>query len=181
MLIRRIYRAFYRRIICRSDPLKYAKKIGVNIKGNVKTYGNIIWGTEPWMITLGDNVHLTDGVHFLTHEGAVLPFHKDYPTLELSRPITVGNNVYIGNNVMILYGVIIGNNVTIGCGSIITKDIPDNSVVVGVPGRVIKTNDDFLEKLKNESSGLGDMAPEEKDIALRKLFNYTGNSKGIYF
>ncbi|MFM5412420.1 serine O-acetyltransferase [Aeromonas veronii] len=53
---------------------------------------------------------------------------------------TIGDNVYIGPNVCIVEDVKIGNNVTIGAGSIVTKDIPDNSTAVGVPAKVISNN-----------------------------------------
>lgn len=62
-----------------------------------------------------------------------------------------------------------------------TKDIPDNSVVAGVPARLIKTTDEYLEKLQRESLHLGHLKGEEKARALMKHFNYQGNSKGIYF
>lgn len=101
--------------------------------------------------------------------------------MEITKPIVVGNNVYIGNNVIILPGVTIGNNVVIGAGAVVSKDIPDNSVAVGVPARVIKTADEYLEKIKSQSLHLGHLRGQEKDKALMKYYHYTGNSKGIYF
>ncbi len=101
--------------------------------------------------------------------------------MEITKPIVLGDNVYIGNNVIILPGVTIGSNVVIGAGAIVSRDIPDNSVAVGVPVRVIKTTDEYLEKLKTESLHLGHLKGQEKDKALMKYFGYTGNSKGIYF
>lgn len=182
--VRRIYRKLYTLTIGYVNPLKYARKVGVNFEGNgtrVYTYGRIGWGTEPWLITLGDNVHLTNGVRFVTHDGGTLLFRRFVPDLEITKPISLGNNVYVGNNVIILPGVKIGNNVVIGAGAVVSKDIPDNSVAVGVPARVIKTADEYFEKLKAESLHLGHLKGEEKDRALMKYFNYKGNSKGIYF
>lgn len=101
--------------------------------------------------------------------------------MEITKPIVVGNDVYIGNNVIILPGVTIGNNVVIGAGAVVSKDIPDNSVAVGVPARVIKTTDEYLEKIKRESLHLGHLKGQEKDKALMEHFGYKGNSKGIYF
>lgn len=112
------------------------------------------WSTEPWIITIGSNVHITDGVRFITHDGGTLLYRNQVPDLEITKPIVVGNNVYIGTNAIILPGVTIGNNVVIGAGAVVTKDIPDNSVAVGVPARVIKTADEYLEKLKRESMHL---------------------------
>lgn len=62
--------------------------------------------------------------------------------MQYARPISVGNNVWIGGNVTVLPGVTIGNNVTIGAGSVVTRDIPDNTLAVGNPCRVIKSIDE---------------------------------------
>ena len=163
------------------SPEKYAKIIGVNFGDDLHIYGTVHWGSEPWIITLGNNVHLTEGVSFLTHDAGILIFKKDIPDLELTKPIVVGSDVYIGANTMILGGVTIGNKVIIGCGSIVTNDIPDNSVVVGTPARVIKSADEYLEKAKINSIHLGHLVGQKKDQALMKYYNYKGNSKGIYF
>lgn len=149
--------------------------------GGVHIYGRVSWNTEPWLITLGNNVHITDGTKFITHDGGTLLYRNQIPDLEITKPIVVGNNVYIGNNVIILPGVTIGNNVVIGAGAVVSKDIPDNSVAVGVPARVIKTADEYLEKIKSQSLHLGHLRGQEKDKALMKYYHYTGNSKGIYF
>ena len=101
--------------------------------------------------------------------------------MEITKPITIGDNVYIGNNVIILPGVNIGNKVIIGAGAIVSKDIPDNSVVVGVPARIIKTADEYFEKIQRESLHLGHLKGREKDRALMKYYGYQGSSKGIYF
>ena len=57
---------------------------------------------------------------------------------EWAKPVTIGNNVWIGGSVTILAGVTIGDNCTIGAGSVVTRDIPANSVAVGNPARVVK-------------------------------------------
>ena len=58
--------------------------------------------------------------------------------LEYAKPITVGNDVWIGGNVVVLPGVTIGNNVVIGAGSVVTKDIPSGVVAYGNPCRAIR-------------------------------------------
>ena len=162
-------------------PLKYAFKVGVNYGENFHIYGNVNWGSEPWIITIGNNVHITDGVKFITHDGGTLLYRNKIPDLEITKPITVGNDVYIGNNVIILPGVKIGNNVIIGAGAVVSRDIPDNSVAVGVPAKRIKSANDYLKKIKRESIHLGHLKGKEKDDALKKYYNYKGKSKGIYF
>ena len=181
MIIRKLYRRVYKLIVGRTFPIKYAKKIGVNFKGTVYIYGSVSYSTEPWLITIGDRCHITDGVKFETHDGGTLLFRKDIPDLEITKPIKVGNECYIGNNVIILPGVTIGNHCIIGAGAIVTRDIPDNSVAVSVPARVIKTTDEYLLKAQKDSLHLGHLRGEEKDKALMKYYNYKGTSKGIYF
>lgn len=177
-LLKRIY---YRRIYSKLWPVKYANKIGVNILGRLYLYGEIAWGTEPWLITIGDNVHITGDVKFITHDGGTLIFRQYVKDLEITKPITVGNDVYIGNNVLLLPGVSIGDRVVIGAGAVVSKDIPSNSLAVGIPARVIKTADEYFDKLQKESLHLGHLKGQEKDKALMRHYNYNGNSKGIYF
>lgn len=167
--------------LLKRNPLKYARRIGVNFQdGSLHLYGNVNWGTEPWIITLGNNVHITEGVRFITHDGGTLLFRDAIPDLEITKPIYVGNNVYIGNNVIILPGVTIGNNVIIGAGAVVSRNIPSDSVAVGVPARPIKTIQEYFEKIKKESIHLGHLNGEEKDKALREYYHYTGNTNGIY-
>ena len=181
MFLKKAYRKVYSKILIKLNHVKYAKKIGVNMGENVHLYGDIGWGTEPWLITLGNNVYITNGVRFITHDGGTLLFRKIVPDLEITKPIIIGNDVYIGNNVLLLPGVKIGNKVIVGAGAVVTRDIPDNSVAVGIPARVIKTADEYFEKIKQESLHLGHLSGKQKDDALKKYYNYTGKSKGIYF
>ena len=132
------------------------------------------------MITLGNNVHITDGVKFITHDGGTLIYRQYVPDLEITKPIKIGDYVYIGNNVIILPGVTIGNNVVIGAGAVVSKSIPDNSLAVGVPARVIKTADEYFEKFQRESLHLENLKGQVKDKALMQYYGYNGSSKGIY-
>ena len=65
-----------------------------------------------------------------------------------TKPIKIGNDVWIGVNVTILPGVTIGENAVVGAGAVVTKDVPDNAVVVGNPARVIRYLD--ADKFKNK-------------------------------
>ena len=88
-------------------------------------------------VTFGDNVFIAPNCGFYT-AGHPLDYETRNKGLEWAKPITVGNNVWIGGNVVVLGGVTIGNNVVIGAGSVVTKDIPDNSLAYGVPAKIMK-------------------------------------------
>lgn len=172
MTLKKFYRILYAKIVGTFNPIKYAKKIGVNMGENCHIYGKVYWGSEPWIITLGENVYITDGVKFITHDGGTLLFRNIVSDLEITKPIVVGNNVYFGNNAIIMPGVIIEDNVVIGAGAVVTKSVPANSVVVGVPARIVKSMDEYLEKLKRESIHLGHLKGEEKERELKRYYNY---------
>lgn len=182
-MIKRIYRYLYSKVCSKLNPVKFAIKIGVNFSNpnNVHIYGNIYWGTEPWLISIGNNVHLTDGIRFETHDGGTLLYRNRIPDLEITKPIVLGDDVYIGNQVIIMPGVSIGSDVIIGAGSIVTKDVPNHSVVAGVPAKHIKTTEEYLQKIINDSIHLGHLSGRKKDRALMKFYHYNGKSKGIWF
>lgn len=149
----------------------YAKHVGVNMKGRTYIYGNPykMFSTEPWCVTLGDNVHITNEVVFVCHDGGTLVFRHLVPDLEITKPITVGDNVFIGTRSIIMPGVHIGNNVIIAAGSVVSKDLPDNGVYGGVPAKLIKPIDEYFEKIQQESLHLGHLKGKEKDRELRKV------------
>lgn len=88
-------------------------------------------------VTIGKNAQIAPNVSIFT---AGHPIHPDSRNsgYEYGIPITIGDNVWIGGNAVILPGVTIGNNVVIGAGSVVSKDIPDNMIAAGNPCRVIR-------------------------------------------
>lgn len=161
----------------RTNPYVYAQSLGVKLGESVYFYDlkSTVFGSEPWMITIGNNVHITTGCQFITHDGGTLILRDKVPDLELSAPIIIGDNVYIGVNVVILPGVTIGNNVIIGACSVVTKDIQSNSVAAGNPAKIIKSLHSYLEKAKKNSLHLGHLKNEIKDKALKDYFRNKGN------
>ena len=88
-------------------------------------------------VEFGDNVFIGPNCGFYT-AGHPLDYKTRNKGLEYAKPIKVGNNVWFGGNVTVLPGVEIGGNSVIGAGSVVTKDIPENSIAVGNPCKVIK-------------------------------------------
>lgn len=89
-------------------------------------------------IHIGDNCMLAPGVHIYT---ATHPLDADERNSgqELGKPVTIGNNVWIGGRAVINPGVTLGDNVVVASGAVVTKSVPANTVVGGNPARIIKT------------------------------------------
>lgn len=99
--------------------------------------------TDGAEVSFGNHVFIAPNCCFTTAEHAIDPEQRK-AGMEIAKPITVGNNVWIGAGSTILAGVTIGDNAVIGAGSVVTKSIPGNVIAVGVPCRVIReiTEDD---------------------------------------
>lgn len=110
---------------------------------------DVRFNTEPYLIHLGDHVSATS-TNFLTHDGGVWVVRERLPKLDVVREIHVGNNVYFGYGCVVLPGVTVGDNVVVGACSVVSKDIPSNSVAVGVPARVIRTIDEYEARVIRE-------------------------------
>ena len=118
------------------SPEKIKKGIlcdpGDNINNYIQANNGIIFGS---------NIELGPGVSIISsnHKSNNLRQHTK------GKPITIGNNVWIGANSTILQEITIGNNVIIGANSLVNKDIPDNSIAVGNPCKVIKNKEIYTE------------------------------------
>lgn len=103
--------------------------------------------TRPSLVHIGENCFFNDQFTLLTHDFVSGTFiHCGMMFLNSSGRVVIGNNVHFGQNVMVLKGVSIGDNCFIGAGSIVTKDIPANSIAVGTPCKVIMTLDEYYKK-----------------------------------
>lgn len=110
----------------------YNIEVGENFYMNV---GCVI--LDEAKVKFGDNVFIAPNCAFYT-AGHPFDVEQRNKGLEYAKPIKVGNNVWIGGNVVFVPGVTIGDNCVIGAGSVVTKDIPSNSLAVGNPCKVIR-------------------------------------------
>jgi hypothetical protein len=103
--------------------------------------------TRPSLVTIGSNCYFNSHFTLLTHDWVTKVFiQSGREFLSSSGRVTIGNNVSTGQHVMVLKGVTIGDNVFIGAGSIVTKDIPANSIAVGAPCKVVMYLEDYYQK-----------------------------------
>jgi maltose O-acetyltransferase len=118
-------------------------KLGVNyyIVSSVR-----IDSSFPWLISIGDNCTITANAIILSHDAST----KRELGYSKIGAVAIGNNVFIGVGAIILPNVRVGNDVIIGAGSVVTDSIPDNSVAIGNPARVISTKSEFIEKHRQE-------------------------------
>lgn len=154
------------------DPLCYARRIGVKVGNNCKLGGidRGTFGTEPYLVQLGDHVELTLGVRFITHDGAVWVFRQERPDIDVIAPILVGNNVFIGMNSVLLPGVTIGDNVVIAAGAVVAGTIPPNTVVGGVPAKSICPLDTYRQRAFAKAIDTRRLPAAEKEKLLRDRF-----------
>ena len=117
-------------------------KVGKNF---VRLNGVILDPSHCWLIEIGDNVTMAPRVHILCHDASTKTF-LNYT--KIGR-VTIGDNVFIGAESVVLPGVRIGSNVIVGANSTVTHDVPDGSVVAGSPAKVICTLEAYLEKERN--------------------------------
>ena len=171
-MIKKVFYRFLYFFKLRSS-VKIARDIGVTIGQNCKFLDDPVamFGTEPYLIKIGDHVELTHGVKLITHDGSVwtLREKEQYKNVDFMAPIVIGNNVFVGMNSLILPGTTIGNNVIIGAGSVVKGVIPDNTVYAGVPARFIKTFDAFEDSKKGQLLETKNISSKNKEEAIRRL------------
>lgn len=119
---------------------------GVTIGNNTCIYRNVSIDTGNGKVTIGDDCVLT-GCTILTHDASTNGYLGiNYGSPSPNKDISIGNKCFIGYGAIVLMGVNIGNDVIVGAGSVVTKDIPDGSVAVGNPAKVICTVSELVEK-----------------------------------
>lgn len=127
----------------------YGRKLGVSIGERCRIYTRH-FGSEPFLITIGDDVTITSGVKLITHDGSTWLMKDSKGRRYSFQRILIGNQVFIGVNSIIMPGVKIGDRVIVAAGSVVTKSIPSNSVVAGVPARIIGDYNDIEKRMLNE-------------------------------
>lgn len=146
MKIKKFFRKVVRFLRGNSYPsVENLRAKGAVIGENCDIYGSVDPGHE-FLVSMGDRVSLASGARILTHDGST----KKIVGYSRVGRVDIGSDVFIGANAIILPNTKIGSRVIVGAGCVVTKDIPDNSVVVGNPGRIIGSYEDFVRKTESQ-------------------------------
>lgn len=154
------YRLFF-------DKITVYRKHGMKV-GNGCFINTWNFLSECYLIEIGDRVWITAGVRIFTHGGGSI-LREIRPNFDSFGKVRIGNNVYIGNNAMVMPGVTIGNNVVVGAGAIVTKNVPDNVVIAGNPAKIVGSIDNYIKKYLQYDLNCKHMRANDKKVYLLSL------------
>ncbi|MFP3591699.1 DapH/DapD/GlmU-related protein [Chryseobacterium sp. SIMBA_038] len=142
--IRSLYEDMIKHVV-----IKVAINKGLKVGDNLYVQGIPNFGSEPFLIEMGDNVTIAEGVSFINHggDGRVTKRIEKYKDGRTFGRIKIGNNTFIGKGAVLLPGVSIGSNCIVGSLSVVSSSVPDNSIYAGAPAKFICTIEQYGDKL----------------------------------
>lgn len=156
--------------VSRESYVGYLKDIGVRIGSGVYIVDPTrceLDLTRPFLLEIGNDVIITDGVRVLTHDFSYSVVARQFPGSihPLCDKVTIGNNVFLGSHAIILPGTKIGDNCIVGAGAVVKGLVSPNSVLAGNPARTICTTDEYRNKIaKRDLPGLQVLVSEYKKV-----------------
>ena len=132
------------------------RKSQVNLYQGLKIGAGTHWSIEnldgiaPQLISIGEHCRITPRVMILTHDASLFNHTGRYRV----APVKIGDRVYIGYGAIIMPGVTIGADSIVGAGAVVTRDVPSNTVVVGVPARVLCSTAELIERKRQDLTEL---------------------------
>lgn len=160
-IFNKIYWRFFK------SPEAYARHIGVKI-GKDCFIATRNWSSEPYLITVGNNVQITSNVSIHTHGGGNC-VRKICPDFDVFGKVVIEDWVYIGAYSQILPGVTIGEGALVAAGSVVTKSVEPYTVVGGNPAKYICTTKEYLERNIKYNVGTKNLSALEKKNILLNL------------
>lgn len=150
------------------DAVGYARRIGVTVGEDCRMLGikRGQFGSEPYLIRIGNHVTITSGISFITHDGGVWVLRPKYPDIDVVGRITIEDNVFIGMNATLMPGIVIGHDSVVATGSVVTREVPAGSIVAGVPAKVIGTVEDYEQKSLAKAIHVRSLPEAEKQAAI---------------
>jgi acetyltransferase-like isoleucine patch superfamily enzyme len=139
--------------------IRLTRWMGVSVGNGCRIY-TARFGSEPWLIEIGDRVTVTAGVSFITHDGATWLARDARGRRYHYARIKIGSDVFVGLNSTIMPGVQIGNRVIVAAGSVVTRSVPDGVVVGGNPARIIGSYEEYMSRALAEQPSDADMSDD---------------------
>lgn len=121
---------------------KQGARVGKDNRIEIRSFGS-----EPFLIKIGNHCTIGTNVAFLTHDGGTWVFTEDVPDLQKFGTIEIRDNCFLGSSAIVLRDVCIGPNSIVGAGAVVTKDVPPNVVVAGNPAEIICGIEEYREKV----------------------------------
>lgn len=162
-------------LIRKANPYNNAVSLGVNLGKDVRLVDNPSWGSEPYLISIGDGTLISGNVTFITHDMSTRVFKqvggREVQNLQKYGKIVVGKNCFIGMRSMLLPGVTIGDNCIVAAGAIVTKNIPQNQVWGGIPAKFLMTLEDYQKNCEKNCLNYSseELRQNKKEVLLRLL------------
>lgn len=147
------------------NPISFWRAKGTEIGDKCSIHPSAALGSEPYLIKIGNHVRINTDVSLVTHDGGMWVLREIYDDMtdaDLFGTIEIGDNVHIGSNAMIMPNVRIGNNCIVGSCAVVTKSVPDNSVVAGIPAKIIESIDEYKKKHESDVCLTKKLSVEEK-------------------
>lgn len=169
-MFKRLIKIYVKHINPTSKLIKY---IGVKVGERCRFSKNICFGSEPYLVSIGDDFFCSTNVNFITHDGSISVIRKsllDGKRFDLISPIKVGNNVFLGFDTTVLRGSIIGDNIIVGAKSLVMGKLESNCVYAGIPVKRICSIEELFLKNKSQLIEITDNYTENKELFLKSFF-----------
>jgi hypothetical protein len=155
------------------DPVAFHRRRGVRIGERVDLVGGgpHTFGSEPYLVTIGDDVTISHNVDFITHDGGLRVVRDRWPGAYMYAPISVGPRVFIGAHAVLMPGVTVGDGAVIGAMSVVTKDVPAGMVVAGVPARPVRSVEEYAAASRDRWIDTSGLTASQKEELLRRRFD----------
>jgi acetyltransferase-like isoleucine patch superfamily enzyme len=152
------------------DPVRYFRSRGVEIGEGVEIFGANLFtfGSEPYLVSIGDQVTISHNVDFITHDGGLRIARDEYPNAYLYGRIQVADQCFLGAHCILLPGAKIGAGSVIGSGSIVTGEIPSGVVAIGVPAKPVKSVEEYIQEKRHLWVDTRGLTPDAKRELLRR-------------
>jgi len=168
--------------------IEHLRSLGMVIGNDCRILDRNVPG-EPFLVRIGDHVTITSGCRLVTHDGGIWIYRQQEPWINRYAPIEIRDNCFLGLNSIILPGVTIGPNSIVAAGSVVTKDVPPDSIVGGVPAKVIAGTKEYLARVRAESIDVPealrtriaageDQTAVMRDLLIRHFSRHRGGDSG---